>query len=157
MKHYLVLIAVCFCFYSCGTTKSSKPTSSTHLSNKIVANAMSYIGTPYVYVGISESGMDCSGIIYTSFLKEKILLPRVSTEMAKQAKNISLKKVKIGDVLFFKTTKSFRKINHVGLVVSLNNNSIKFIHATTSKGVIVSSLQEKYWKKAFVKAATFFK
>ena len=96
--------------------------------------------------------MDCSGVIYVAFGEENFQLPRVSREMAKEGKKIALKKVAKGDLLFFKTRKSYKNINHVGLVVSNVNGQIRFIHSTTSKGVIVSLLSQKYWAKAFVKA-----
>ena len=95
--------------------------------------------------------MDCSGIVFVAFGKEKIKLPRVSKNMAKTGKKVSLKKAKKGDLIFFKTRKRYANINHVGLIVSAKNGQIRFIHSTTSKGVIISSLSQKYWRKAFVK------
>jgi cell wall-associated NlpC family hydrolase len=96
--------------------------------------------------------MDCSGVIFVAYQKENIQLPRVSRDMAKKGKKTSLKRVKKGDLLFFRTNKRRRRINHVGLVVSVKKGRIQFVHSTTSRGVIVSSLSEKYWKNAFVKA-----
>jgi cell wall-associated NlpC family hydrolase len=98
--------------------------------------------------------MDCSGVVYVAYGSQNILLPRVSRDMAKRGRKISLRKVKKGDLVFFRTSKSRRGINHVGLVVSHKKGVIRFIHSTSSRGVIVSSLSEKYWKKAFVKATT---
>jgi cell wall-associated NlpC family hydrolase len=72
--------------------------------------------------------------------------------MANEGKRIDLTEVTKGDLLFFTTTKRRKRINHVGLVVAIEGEEIKFIHATTSRGVIVSSLQEGYWNYAFVKA-----
>ena len=66
--------------------------------------------------------------------------------------SIPLKKVKRGDLLFFKTTRKRGKVNHVGLITSVKNGVIRFIHSTSSRGVLVSSLREKYWKRAFIKA-----
>jgi len=57
-----------------------------------------------------------------------------------------------GDLLFFKTSKSSKRINHVGLVVNVKHDSIEFIHSTSSKGVITTMLSEEYWKKAFIEA-----
>ena len=96
--------------------------------------------------------MDCSGLLYVSFGENDIPLPRVSYQMADEGKKIKLNKVTKGDLLFFKTSKRGKKINHVGLVVDVDGRDIKFIHATSSRGVIVSSLQEGYWNYAFVKA-----
>ena len=71
--------------------------------------------------------------------------------MAKKGKKVSLKNAKKGDLLFFKTSKKRNRINHVGLIISVKKNQIRFIHATTSRGVITSLLSNKYWKNAFVK------
>jgi probable lipoprotein NlpC len=120
-------------------------------AEKIVANALKYKGVKYKYGGTTRKGMDCSGIVFVAFGKEKIKLPRVSKNMAKTGKKVSLKKAKKGDLIFFKTRKRYANINHVGLIVSAKNGQIRFIHSTTSKGVIISSLSQKYWRKAFVK------
>ena len=93
--------------------------------------------------------MDCSGLIYISFQENDIALQRASYMMATQGKKIKLKNVEKGDLLFFTTNKSSRKINHVGLVVDVRGNDIRFIHSTTSRGVLVSSLSEGYWNYAF--------
>ena len=68
--------------------------------------------------------------------------------MSTQGKPIALKKVKIGDLLFFKTNKRKNVISHVGLVTE-TKGVIKFIHSSSSRGVIISSLEERYWQKAF--------
>ncbi|MEM8938226.1 MAG: NlpC/P60 family protein, partial [Bacteroidota bacterium] len=65
---------------------------------------------------------------------------------------IKVGQVQKGDLLFFKTSKSGKRINHVGLVVDVKGDDIKFIHSTTSRGVIVSSLREGFWNYSFVKA-----
>ena len=72
--------------------------------------------------------------------------------MAEEGKEIRLKEVTKGDLVFFKTSRKAKKINHVGLVVAIDDGEIKFIHSTSSRGVIVSSLKEGYWNAAFIKA-----
>ena len=94
-------------------------------------------------------GMDCSGLVYTSFKKENIALPRTSRAMAMQGRTTPLNKVKKGDLLFFSTGKKNR-INHVGIVTKVKNNQILFIHTSTKRGVVISSMQEKYYKNKFV-------
>lgn len=118
----------------------------------IINTAMAYSGVRYKYGGTTKKGMDCSGLLYVSFGENDIPLPRVSFQMADEGKKIKLNKVTKGDLLFFKTAKKGKKINHVGLVVAVDGRDIKFIHATSSRGVIVSSLQEGFWNYAFVKA-----
>jgi cell wall-associated NlpC family hydrolase len=121
-------------------------------SEDIIDTALSYSGVRYKYGGSTHKGIDCSGLLYVSFMEHNIYLPRVSFYMANEGKRIDLTEVTKGDLLFFTTTKRRKRINHVGLVVAIEGEEIKFIHATTSRGVIVSSLQEGYWNYAFVKA-----
>ncbi len=131
-------------------TKTLVSVSKNSKADNIINYAITFSGTRYKYGGTTNKGMDCSGLIYISFKKEAIALPRVSRDMAKQGQQITLQKAKKGDLLFFKTSKNSKDINHVGLIVNSENGNIKFIHATTSKGVITSSLSEPYWKLAFI-------
>ncbi len=117
--------------------------------DNVVDYAKTFEGTKYKYGGTTEAGMDCSGLVYTSFMKEKITLPRISRDMAKEGVLVSLKDIKEGDLIFFKTSRK-HAINHVGIVVDNKRGDITFIHSSTSAGVIVSSLEEAYWKNAFV-------
>ena len=96
--------------------------------------------------------MDCSGLVYVSLKENDILFPRTSYNMADEGKRIRVTEVRKGDLLFFKTSKSGKRINNVGLVVAVKGDDIKFIHSTTSRGVIVSSLREGFWNYSFVKA-----
>lgn len=125
--------------------------SSSKKIKSIIKHAKTFSGTTYKYGGTTKKGMDCSGLVYTSFKKENIVLPRTSRTMATQGKAVSLKKVIVGDLLFFKTNKRKNVISHVGLVVETKGD-IKFIHASTSRGVIISSLNEKYWNTSFAEA-----
>ncbi len=124
-------------------------------AHNIVTFANSFEGTKYKFGGTTKKGMDCSGLIYVAFKNENILLPRVSRDMATKGYPITLKEVQKGDLLFFQTNKNRRVINHVGLVTNANNRTIEFIHSTTSKGVITSSLSERYWQLAFKEARRF--
>lgn len=115
----------------------------------IIDYAKQFEGVRYKWGGTTDKGMDCSGLVFESFRAYDIYLPRISRDMAKQGEKISLKQTHKGDLLFFKTRNRRNDINHVGLVVAIEDNAIKFIHATTSSGVIISSLNESYWKNAF--------
>ncbi|QOD60352.1 C40 family peptidase [Polaribacter haliotis] len=154
MKKGVFLVVLFSMLMSCSSSKKVVKTSNKPISkaDKIVANALKYQGVRYKFGGTTKRGMDCSGIVYVAFGEENVQLPRISRDIAKSGKKVPLKKVKKGDLLFFKTSKTKRRINHVGLIVSVKKGVIRFIHSTTSRGVIVSSLSEKYWKNAFVKA-----
>ena len=114
----------------------------------IVATAKENLGVSYLGGGTTKSGMDCSGLVYSTFLKYEFILPRSSNEMANEGRKISESKAQPGDLIFFKTNNS-SSINHVGIVTENNNGEIKFIHSSTSKGVIISSLNESYYSKSF--------
>ncbi len=118
---------------------------------EIIEYAKSFQGTRYRFGGTTSAGMDCSGLVCTAFQKESISLPRISRDMATEGFPISLNQVEPGDLIFFKTDNK-RVINHVGLVIETEKGDIKFIHSTTQLGVIISSLEENYWKRAFVEA-----
>ena len=119
---------------------------------KIVRNARKFEGTRYKYGGTDKEGMDCSGLVYVSFLEEGVSLPRTSRDMSLQGERLYLKDVTIGDLLFFETNKNRKVINHVGIVVEVKDDGIYFIHSSTSRGVIISSLSESYWYNNFVMA-----
>lgn len=114
----------------------------------LLDTAFSYLGTPYKHAGVTRKGMDCSGFVSTTFKAIDVPLSRSSQEMATQGKRIKLKNVRVGDLLFFKTLRHNR-ISHVGMVVDVQDGEIKFIHASSKRGVVISSLSENYYKKAF--------
>lgn len=124
---------------------------STSVTNKVIRKALSFKGTKYKYGGTSKSGMDCSGLMYTSFKSASINLPRTSFEQSKKGVRVSKSKIEKGDLVFFKTS-SRNRINHVGLVVSVDGSSVKFVHSSSSRGVMISSLKEGYWSNAFSEA-----
>ncbi|MGO4912325.1 C40 family peptidase [Leeuwenhoekiella sp. W20_SRS_FM14] len=125
------------------------------LRYNIINNARQFEGTPYKYGGTSEKGMDCSGLIYTAFLKESVAIPRVSRFMAEEGERVAAENVTPGDLLFFVTGRKSKHINHVGLVVDVLPGQVLFIHSSTSQGVIVSSLNEGYWNNAFKEARKY--
>lgn len=151
MKKLIFIVLIALSVFSCKSSKQVVAKKITHSKiDKVIYNTNTYKGTKYKFGGTTKKGMDCSGLIYTAFKKENILLPRVSRDMANSGKNIHLNKVKKGDLLFFITGRKNR-INHVGLVTKIKNNEIFFIHSSTKRGVIISSLKEPYYKKRFTK------
>lgn len=124
--------------------------------NKLISIANTYAGVSYRAGGTTKKGMDCSGLVNTSFKQIGINLPRSSSAISFKGKEINLNEVRKGDLLFFDIARLKGGINHVGLVISVDDGNIRFIHSTTSKGVIISSMNEAYWEKEFVKAKRVF-
>jgi probable lipoprotein NlpC len=118
----------------------------------VISKARSYTGTPYKWGGTSSKGMDCSGLLLNSFGAIDYKIPRTSAEQKKIGKKVSRSEIKKGDLLFFATSKKKRKVTHVGLVTEVQGSKVTFIHASTSKGVTESSLQNAYWNKRFRQA-----
>ena len=156
-----VLSSIILSLTACGSSKKTGYTNkskggSYNKIEAIVKNAQSYLGTQYRTGGTTKKGMDCSGLVYTAFTNNGVSLHRTSYDMSKQGRPINTNKVQKGDLLFFKTSKSGRSINHVGVVSKVKQGDIYFIHSTTSKGVIESTLATKYWTKSFKFAKRIF-
>jgi cell wall-associated NlpC family hydrolase len=127
---------------------SEKNYNSEDLALKLIETATNRIGTRYRSGGTSEEGFDCSGLVYSTFSAYDIKLPRSSFDQSFFGTKIDNKEVKKGDLIFFKTNGRGR-INHVGLVVEVLEDEIKFVHSSTSSGVIISSTKESYYERTF--------
>lgn len=181
LSYFLFFTLIGLLLSSCGATKSRKSIEQQNLSpNEVIiyhnapennlntasaseepkdkrvynitATALKFKGTNYKFGGTTEKGMDCSGLVYTSFLEENIELPRSSRDMSLKGERLSIEEVNVGDLLFFETNKNRKVINHVGLVVEIQPGHILFIHSSSSRGVIISSLADNYWFDHFVMA-----
>jgi cell wall-associated NlpC family hydrolase len=163
-KQWFVIVLLVLVTISCSSSKSKTARNTpgpipvhhedevSKVSKAVVVTAKKYKGTRYKYGGDTRKGMDCSGLIYTSFSSNNISIPRSTTQLKTFGDWIDLKEVKVGDLVFFATRKNSRKVNHVGIVTEVMNGDLSFIHSTTSKGVIESRLSERYWYFAFVQA-----
>jgi probable lipoprotein NlpC len=138
----LVSIALCSC--------SSLNVSKNHAKADIlISEARTYLGVPYKWGGLSRQGLDCSGLVFRSFEKAGINLPRTTEGLVETGRKVKLKKTQPGDLLFFALSDKPGKVTHVGIVTKkINGRLPDFIHASTSKGVIESSLELKYYKEA---------
>jgi len=153
LKKILVLSLLSLLFISCKSTSSAVNKTESKRENKyIVSNlietATDNIGVRYKAGGTTKNGFDCSGLVFTTFDSQNIKLPRSSYEQSKIGKIIRLNDAQKGDLIFFKTNKS-SQINHVGLITEVHSDEIKFVHSSTSKGVIISSTKEAYYQKSF--------
>lgn len=109
-------------------------------ADKIIRTAKSYIGVPYLWGGSSPKGFDCSGFVQYVFAKHGISLPRTTDTQYKEGTYVSKSKLQPGDLVFLQNT--YRDgISHVGIYVGDG----KMIHASSSKGVVISDLSTSYY------------
>lgn len=130
------------------TKKTSKSSSNAALNYKIVEDALDKVGVKYRLGGTTKTGMDCSGLVFSTYGNYDISLPRTAYDMSKFGEKIKIKKAQPGDLIFF-TTNGRNKINHVGIITEVDNDEIQFVHASTSSGVIVSSTSDLYYGNTF--------
>jgi probable lipoprotein NlpC len=144
-----VLLLTLFFVVSCGSSRQAK----VHEAKvgKVVSTARTYIGTPYKYGGTTRSGMDCSGLLLNSFKSIQFNLPRSSEAQSKVGMQVKkMSELQPGDLVFFATGKKRREITHVGLVTERRSkNEIKFIHASSSLGVVETNIFQEYYEKRF--------
>jgi cell wall-associated NlpC family hydrolase len=118
------------------------------LIDQLIQAASDKIGTRYRSGGTTTAGFDCSGLMCSTFGSFDIKLPRSSIEQSSFGERVETENVKKGDLIFFKTN-GRRHINHVGMVIDVVEDEIKFIHSSTHSGVIISSTKEAYYHRNF--------
>ena len=119
--------------------------------DEILEIARVFLGVKYIWAANGPSAFDCSGFTKYVFNESGISLPRYSGHQANIGEKIKFSQMKKGDLVFFDTTKKFRKkVNHVGIFIGDN----KFIHASSAKKkvVITSFSKKKFYKKKFLYA-----
>lgn len=148
-QHLVKILAVflLLIFFSQGCSSSRKIRKNEKAIEERLMRAYSHWkGTPYRFGGSTSSGVDCSALIQNIYRKEfGINLPRTTVEQIKSGKRVKPKNLKSGDIVFFKTG---RRQLHSGIYL----RGGKFMHASTSQGVIISEMKNAYWRKRFVRA-----
>lgn len=118
---------------------------------ELIRTVADWIGTPYRYGGNTQRGADCSGfvlVVYRDVYGKR--LPRTTREMDRESSRIRRRRLQEGDLVFFRT-KGLFGVNHVGIY--LGNGY--FAHSSTSRGVIVSHLEENYYDRRFRRGGRF--
>ena len=126
------------------------PTSLTNV--ELLAQMEKWFGTQYCFGGSTDSCIDCSSFTQV-ILRDvyNVKIPRNSQQQFDASTKIETENLKEGDLVFFNTVSASMIITHVGVYVCNN----KFVHASTSKGVTINDLSEKYFAKAFRGAGRF--
>lgn len=160
MSTFFSLITVfflCFSMTACSHLFYSTPSKKfvvsdekrRYLANEEIVKGRLYLqhdqwkGARYKMGGLSKNGIDCSGFVYLTYLELfGIELPRSTRLQSQIGKEMQIDKLRSGDLVFFKTG---WMVMHVGIY--LENNS--FLHASTAKGVMISRLDDPYWKSKY--------
>lgn len=111
--------------------------------SKIMDQYANWKGVSYRLGGTTKSGIDCSSFVQRTFIEQfGVALPRTTSEQESSGKSVNRNSLKAGDLVLFKTG---RRMKHVGIYIGDN----KFVHASTSSGVIVSEMTNDYWNKRY--------
>jgi murein DD-endopeptidase / murein LD-carboxypeptidase len=139
-------------FLDSGTGKTINPHKTN--ANEIISTARLYIGVPHCMGGKTSKCMDCSGLLVTVFDKHGIQLPHNSEEQARYGQIIpDMNELMVGDLVFFvRSYKTNRFITHSGIYMGNN----QFIHASSSRGVTITSINDPWWKSRFIFATRIF-
>ncbi|WP_437889076.1 C40 family peptidase [Phytobacter sp. V91] len=151
MRIWFLLVVTLF-LAGCSSHRAPPPNARLSDSITVIAGLNDQLrdwrGTPYRYGGMSRSGVDCSGFVMMTFRdKFNLALPRDTRSQADVGTRISKDDLLPGDLVFFKTGSGDN-----GLHVGIYDTDNAFIHASTSQGVMRSSLDNVYWRKNFWQA-----
>jgi len=122
--------------------------------DSLVAFARTLVGVPYLYASADPAnGFDCSGFITYVFNHFNTIVPRSSVDFTNYGSELAIEKAKPGDLILFTGTDStIRIVGHMGIVESIKNDTLYFIHSTSGKmkGVVITPLGN-YYRSRFVK------
>jgi len=140
-------LGLCLCFGSPAVAASTIDLSNgTKVKQILYAQLQEWRNVRHRVGGLSKKGIDCSGFVHLTFLNRfGIELPRSTKQLAKIGTEISRDELRSGDLVFFKTGCGGQ---HVGIYVEEG----KFVHVSTKKGVMMSSLDDIYWSQTYWKS-----
>ncbi|WP_428773527.1 NlpC/P60 family protein [Vibrio sp.] len=146
----VAVIAITACSSSQNVTKNPPPAVAVkelakqdNTARQLLEVYQQWQGTPYKLGGSSMAGVDCSAFVQNAFQQSfALMLPRTTERQANLGQQINYQQAQSGDLVFFKTS---RKVRHVGIYLG----GRQFMHASTSKGVIISRLDNPYWADKF--------
>ena len=149
----LMLLVFCLCCVRL-CAQDTSPAEAQVMREKFVAESKKCVGSPYVLGAVGPDKFDCSGLVYycsrESIQKQ---LPRTAKALYNYCRIVPDKNKEVGDLLFFKTNNT-APITHVGIYIG-NNQFISAISDGPNTGVIISSLNQDYWKPKYVACGQF--
>lgn len=137
----IMLLGLLLCGVAQGQSKKKRKK-----IDKVIVEARGYMGAPYVYGGLSRRGIDCSGLIYSCYKSIGVSLPRTAKDQSRIGSSKSWDNIRPGDIVYFKFKQKGEKWFHTGMITYAGRNDVRFIHASTSRGVIESSLMDSYYR-----------
>lgn len=117
----------------------------TSASSSIVSTAKNYLGVPYVWGGTSPYGFDCSGFVQYVYKQHGYTLNRTANAQTANGISVSRDSLRPGDLVFFEKTYNTYGASHVGIYIGDG----QFIHASSVRGVTISSLYESYYNSKY--------
>lgn len=122
-------------------------------ADSLITYAETFLGTPYRHGSHSRNGFDCSGFTHCVYSKFGVNLPFSSGDQSSIGTAVSTENLKPGDLLFFTGRNRYgRHVGHVAIVHSVVNGIVRFIHASSSKGITIESLSSAYYRDRFLMA-----
>lgn len=129
------------------SSSTHRPMGAGKYGKRIVEEALTWLDTPYKYAGAEKGvGTDCSGMVLRVYEDVTgIKIPRNSALQAEFCDSIDAGSIQFGDLAFFATGNDPNRISHVGIMIDNN----RFIHSSTSKGVLISDINTPYYQRTF--------
>ncbi|GGY99241.1 MULTISPECIES: NlpC/P60 family protein [Shewanella] len=142
----LLILSGCSSAPSQPTEPQAVPATNPLSTGELKTVQQQWQGVPYRLGGSSKKGIDCSGFVAVTYQQLLAMsLPRTVEEQAELGYAVTRAQLRSGDLLFFKTGRVRR---HVGIYLSNG----EFMHASTSQGVTISSLNNDYWRRHYWQA-----
>ncbi len=121
----------------------------------ILKNAKKQVGVPYKYAGNDSKGFDCSGFTSYVLKQNDLVVPRRAVDQYNGSRKLKRRSVQQGDLVFFD---SGAGVNHVGIIVSGKGEPLTMIHASSSKGIVITNIEtSSYWSQRLAGFGTFIK
>ncbi|MCX6141392.1 MAG: C40 family peptidase [Candidatus Kapabacteria bacterium] len=150
-KAFLMVAVLVVPFLVGCSSSSSLRSAPSKRAVQILERAESLIGTSYCPAGRTPECFDCSGFVLYCYFIDDAVLPLTSHSMYVEGSPVDKGAPLPGDLVFFRTIGN--DVNHVGIMMDAN----RFIHASSSNGVMVSSLTDTYWSSRYIGARRYIR